>query len=45
MKIIIIDAPTLELKETIKKIAEHLEREHNDRFTDKKTEQLLMNVV
>lgn len=35
MKIIIIDAPTLELKETIKKIAEHLEREHNDRFTNK----------
>jgi hypothetical protein len=33
---IIIDAPTPELKEAIeKKIAEHLEREHNDRFTDK----------
>jgi hypothetical protein len=33
---IIIDAPTPELKEAIeKKIAEHLEREHNDRLTDK----------
>ncbi len=33
---IIIDMPTPELKEAVeKKIAEHLEREYNDRLTDK----------